>query len=173
LITQTAPPPYPNATISFFQPLDELHNSLSYLCCLSEEQMQQAVSVVESFVWDSVEVEWTDFWCNSSPSLPSPQNESAIFLHAIASPSSQQILNNLTSSLEQHFVNSGIPIYNPRIKSGPVHHITLATVNIAYPIEQVVDALKNTYYGKKRVCWFIYNSADNKIATISIARDCL
>jgi len=117
----------------------ELHTSVNYFCCLTQEQLKKLADVLEAVNWSAFNISFDVAACNTNGD---PWNLGGISFVVFLDLASQKAMGQLASAVEAAALAAGIPIYRTRQEQEP-QHSTLGTVDLQYPVDSVVSTINS------------------------------
>ena len=145
----------PDTIQQFDDPKTGLHTSLFYFCCHSHQDVVKIKLAFRAMKWGSFVVKYDSFGCNLD------HDNKTVYLHAL--PSNQSDLFVWASIVEKAVEAVNVKIHHPRKSK---FHMTLARVTRTYPVDEAVHALNDEYFGKIRLCSFVFEGE------VFYAQDC-
>ena len=134
--------------IRFDDPSSGLHTSILYTCCHTALNILRIRRAIQSLVWRSFELNYTDVGCNVDM-----HGKNVTYLHAMPDQMGQARLQALAESLDAAIAKAGVPVHHRRQS---LFHMTLARVTPDYPAADALDAMRRagTAFGRLRLCAF-------------------
>ncbi|GMI01210.1 hypothetical protein TrLO_g9508 [Triparma laevis f. longispina] len=112
-------------------PWMSLHTTLYYFCCYTENEKKEILKGMKDVTWDSLKVSYDTFGCNLD------HDNETIYLHGM--PSNQDDLFSLARKIEEVIESTGAHV----IPRETLFHMTLARVDVDYPVDDVVEYFLN------------------------------
>eukprot|EP01106_Pelomyxa_sp_JSP_P016229 TRINITY_DN594_c0_g1_i4.p1 TRINITY_DN594_c0_g1~~TRINITY_DN594_c0_g1_i4.p1 ORF type:complete len:241 (+),score=42.92 TRINITY_DN594_c0_g1_i4:38-760(+) len=130
-------------TIIRYDQLTQLHMSLNYFCCYSEQEKLKIYDTLSKYIWYPIQLNFTAYTCNAD------HDNYTVYLHS--EPAQQAELFELVRGIEAALVSAGIPNNHPRTQN---FHNTHARVTPEYPSSELVATLDKKYHGSALFYWF-------------------